>query len=434
MTEEMIHPFGKKGLILASASPRRRELLEQIGIPFEVFVSEADESVEEGLKPWEMVELLSERKGMAVFENLKEKKTVIGADTVVAIGEEDSDSTILGKPATRENAVAMLKLLRNRGHKVYTGVTILLPDGRKKTFYEKTDVFVSAMSDREIEEYVETGDPMDKAGAYGIQGFFARYIAGIRGDYNNVVGLPVGRLYRELDRLERKNAPKKAVIFDLDGTLSDSIASMKYCGNACLKELGLRGFEEEDYKYFVGDGAANLVRRILAAAGDGELTHFEEAYRRYKEIFAENCMRKVKPYEGITALLDSLKKKGIYLAVLSNKPHAQSIEVVETLFGKGVFDIICGQEEGRPIKPDPAGVFQILQRFREEMGVELRPENLIYLGDTGTDMKTGRSAGAFTVGALWGFRKKEELLENGADELIAAPLQLTEYVRPQWRT
>lgn len=215
---------------------------------------------------------------------------------------------------------------------------------------------------------------------------------------------------------------KKAVIFDLDGTLSDSIASMKYCGDRALAPFGYGPFPESDYKYFVGDGAANLVKRALKAGGDEELVHFEEAFALYKKYFAEDCMYQVKPYEGIPELLAALKEKGLKIAVLSNKPHDQTIDVIETLFGKGYFDIIQGQKDGLPIKPDPAGVFAILKQLN------LTAEDILYLGDTATDMKTGKSAGAFTVGALWGFRDRKELEEGHADAIIGHPLELLRYV------
>lgn len=215
---------------------------------------------------------------------------------------------------------------------------------------------------------------------------------------------------------------KKAVIFDLDGTLSDSIASMKYCGDRALAPFGYGPFPESDYKYFVGDGAANLVKRALKAGGDEELVHFEEAFALYKKYFAEDCMYQVKPYEGIPELLAALKEKGLKIAVLSNKPHDQTIDVIETLFGKGYFDIIQGQKDGLPIKPDPAGVFAILKLLN------LTAEDILYLGDTATDMKTGKSAGAFTVGALWGFRDRKELEEGHADAIIGHPLELLRYV------
>ncbi len=186
-------------ILLASASPRRRELLEQIKIPCEVCVSHVGEQVTE-TDPARIVEELSARKAAAVFEaeeRTQEELLVIGADTVVV-----SDGKILGKPADVQQAVRMLEALSGRKHRVYTGVTCICrkKDGVSvtKTFHEDTAVEFYPMSRAEIEEYAASGDCMDKAGAYGIQGFCARYIRGIEGDYNNVVGLPVGRLYQEI--------------------------------------------------------------------------------------------------------------------------------------------------------------------------------------------------------------------------------------------
>lgn len=215
---------------------------------------------------------------------------------------------------------------------------------------------------------------------------------------------------------------KKAVIFDLDGTLSDSIHSIKYCADRAVAEFGFGPFTEQQYKYFVGDGAANLVRRALAAGGDEEGIHFEEAFARYKEIFRENCMYQVVPYDGISELLAALKEKGVKIAVLSNKPHAETVNVIETLFGKNYFDVIQGQKENVAIKPSPEGVFQIL----EQLGLTV--EEVLYLGDTSTDMKTGKSAGAFTLGALWGFRERQELEENHADAIIAHPREVLKFL------
>ena len=201
--------MNNKKLILASGSPRRRELLSQIGLSFTVRVSEADEHTEE-TKPEKLVCILSERTALAVWDELteeeKKESILIGADTVVAV-----DDRILGKPADETEAFRMIELLQGRSHQVYTGVTILRQGGlqpladetntcsiQKKQFFEKTDVLVYPMSEEEITAYVKTGEPLDKAGAYGIQGSFAAYIQGINGDYSNVVGLPVGRLYHEL--------------------------------------------------------------------------------------------------------------------------------------------------------------------------------------------------------------------------------------------
>ena len=200
-----------KKIILASASPRRRELLTQIGLDFEVVVSETEEKIA-STEPAKVVEELSTQKAAAVWEKLagnaagqncgestKADPIVLGADTVVAC-----DGKILGKPVDIENAVAMLRMLQGRAHEVYTGVTILYGEnGEEKalTFHEKTTVHFCPMTVDQIREYVATGDPMDKAGAYGIQGICARYIRGIEGDYNNVVGLPAGRVYQELHGL-----------------------------------------------------------------------------------------------------------------------------------------------------------------------------------------------------------------------------------------
>lgn len=184
-------------IILASASPRRRELLEQIGWKFEIQVSNTDERAETD-SPHRLVEELSRQKAETVFAALdRGAALVIGADTVVAV-----DGSILGKPTGREEAVRMLRLLSGRTHQVYTGVTLLYRPGPQetvcaKTFHEVTKVHFYPMTDEEIEAYVATGEPMDKAGAYGIQGVFARYVRGLEGDYFNVVGLPVAKLYQE---------------------------------------------------------------------------------------------------------------------------------------------------------------------------------------------------------------------------------------------
>lgn len=185
----------KKHIILASGSPRRRELLEQIGLPFEVRVSDADERITAG-NPQETVCRLSLIKAQAVWDTLsaKEKKSslVIGADTVVF-----DRTKILGKPKTQEEAFVMLKGLSGNSHSVFTGVSFLAAE-ETLSFCEETVVSVYEMSDAQIRRYIATKEPMDKAGAYGIQGAFAAFVKGIQGDYNNVVGLPVARVYQEL--------------------------------------------------------------------------------------------------------------------------------------------------------------------------------------------------------------------------------------------
>ena len=133
-------------------------------------------------------------------------------------------------------------------------------------------------------------------------------------------------------------------------------------------------------------------------------------------------MYRVRPYEGIPELLAALKAQGIKIAVFSNKPHAETINVIETLFGKEYFDVIQGQKEEVAIKPSPEGVFQIFAQLK------VTAADVLYLGDTATDMKTGKNAGIFTVGALWGFRERRELEEGGANVLIEHPLELLRYI------
>lgn len=178
-------------LVLASASPRRRELLGHIGVPFEVSVSAADENIAPGLPPEEAVKTLAVRKAEAVF-NDRPDAVVLGADTIVV-----SDGRILGKPADEEGAREMLRSLSGRKHMVYTGVAILSKE-RRESFVSATEVEFYPLEDEEINTYVSTGEPMDKAGAYGIQGFGAVFIKGIAGDYYTVVGLPVAEVARRL--------------------------------------------------------------------------------------------------------------------------------------------------------------------------------------------------------------------------------------------
>ncbi len=189
-------------IVLASASPRRKELLEQIGIIPDVRPSEVEEEKNEE-DPAKLVENLSYVKAADVASRCEAGTLVIGADTVVAVcpkGEERP--VILGKPGNEEKAKAMIRQIQGHVHQVYTGVTIILCQEEGKyagsTFSEKTDVEVYDMEEAEITAYVSTGEPLDKAGAYGIQGSFAAYIKEIHGDYTNVVGLPLGRLCHEI--------------------------------------------------------------------------------------------------------------------------------------------------------------------------------------------------------------------------------------------
>jgi septum formation protein len=181
-------------IILASASPRRKELMNQVGLTPEIVPSTVEEMIT-STQPELVVQELSQQKAADVARHYAGQDVVVlGADTVVSI-----DGEILGKPKDEEDAVRMLLKLSGRKHQVYTGVTLIINgDGEQITFAVKTDVHVYPITENEARRYVATGDPMDKAGAYGIQGTFAAYISGITGDYNNVVGLPVGHICQVL--------------------------------------------------------------------------------------------------------------------------------------------------------------------------------------------------------------------------------------------
>lgn len=189
----------KYNIVLASGSPRRKEILSLVGIDFKVCSSDKEEIITKS-KPEDIVSELSYMKAMDICNNIHENGLIIGADTMVAINGQ-----VLGKPKSREDAFNMLELLQGKKHQVYTGVTVILKEDnieldnyKVKTFVEVSEVVVNPMSKDEIDEYIESGEPFDKAGAYGIQGKFALYIGGIVGDYYNIMGLPIARLYSEL--------------------------------------------------------------------------------------------------------------------------------------------------------------------------------------------------------------------------------------------
>lgn len=217
----------------------------------------------------------------------------------------------------------------------------------------------------------------------------------------------------------------KTCIFDLDGTLTDTLESITYSVNLTLRRMGLGGVTKEQCRMFVGSGARVLMERALRACGDATLSRIEEAMEIYKEVFALNCTYHVKPYDGIPEMLEELKKAGISLSVLSNKPDGQTVDVVRTFFGETLFDFVQGQKEGIPRKPDPAGVFAIM----EKNGAD--PRECLYIGDSDVDMHTGKNAGVRTIGVSWGFRSREVLEESGADAVIESPGMLVKIAKEE---
>lgn len=183
-------------IILASASPRRKELLTLLDIPFKIMVSDADETIDLSLPPYFTAESLSLKKAAAVAKNVTTHALIIGADTIVC-----KDGQILGKPKNETDAFNMLKTLSGDWHSVISGVTVLdNKSAKSESFYVETKVKFAHLTDKEINDYIKTKEPMDKAGSYGIQGKGSRFIEKIDGDYFNVVGLPVQRLYTVLKK------------------------------------------------------------------------------------------------------------------------------------------------------------------------------------------------------------------------------------------
>lgn len=214
----------------------------------------------------------------------------------------------------------------------------------------------------------------------------------------------------------------KACIFDLDGTLTDSVKSLAYCVNLTLKDLGYPPHPEEKFKLFAGDGRRVLLERALREVGDTELTHLEEAIKIYDNYFSTHSMYQVRPYEGMVEALQELKQRGLKLAVLSNKAHEQAVKVVQEVFGTDVFDVIRGMQEGVARKPSPNGAILIAKELQVE------GKECLYIGDTDTDMKTGNRAGMNTVGVTWGFRDRQELEENHAKYIINHPKELLKLI------
>jgi phosphoglycolate phosphatase len=211
---------------------------------------------------------------------------------------------------------------------------------------------------------------------------------------------------------------KKLVIFDLDGTLFDTTASMEACGNEALRRLQLPTFSRKDYARFSGGGVEGYVSAILDAVGDTEHRNFDLFWQYYQEKNSQIFTSLNRPYEKVPKLLAILKEKGIRLAVLSNKDQPSCRQIVEECFGKNCFDVIRGDTGIAPVKPDPSGVYAIL----EELGVA--KEDCLYVGDTEVDMITGKNAAVPTVAALWGYRSREELAVFEPELEAASPLDL----------
>ena len=214
----------------------------------------------------------------------------------------------------------------------------------------------------------------------------------------------------------------KACIFDLDGTLTNTLESMTYSVNLTLKEMGLSQITKDQCRMFVVNGARVLIEESLKVSGDPKASRIEEGMKIYGRIFDQNCTYHVTPYEGIPEMLKALKDRGIHLAVLSNKPDRQTVKVVKEIFGDNIFDYAQGQKDGIRRKPAPDGVWYLMEQM------QVSKEECLYIGDSEVDAATGKNAGLKTIGVLWGFRDSKTLETAGADHLIERPEELLQFV------
>lgn len=209
----------------------------------------------------------------------------------------------------------------------------------------------------------------------------------------------------------------RAVLFDLDGTLLDTLDDLAEAMNAALAQLGLPGHPVEAYKLFVGDGMATLARRALPADRRNDAS-VAQLTARMRQTYAQRWDGKTRPYEGIPAMLNALSARGVGMAVLSNKPHDFTTLCVRRLLPTWRFAAVQGVCEDVPPKPDPIGAGRVVDR------IGMPAEQFLYLGDTGTDMQTAAATGMYAVGALWGFRTADELTRSGAKRLLRHPTEL----------
>ncbi|MBE7023058.1 MAG: HAD family hydrolase [Ruminococcaceae bacterium] len=214
----------------------------------------------------------------------------------------------------------------------------------------------------------------------------------------------------------------KLCIFDMDGTLVNTLDTIAYFGNTTLQHFGIEAIPTECYKTLVGNGSRVLIERMLDFR-ETECDNIDEIHKWYMDAYDKDFMYLTRAYDGVADLLKELKEAGIKTAILSNKDDMTAKKVAEVLFEEGLVDLCLGAREGKALKPDPESVFEIVEGF----GVA-RAECL-YIGDTATDIETAKNAGLYSVGVLWGFRDEPELRGAGADLIVSNPAEIAEFAK-----
>ena len=213
----------------------------------------------------------------------------------------------------------------------------------------------------------------------------------------------------------------KALIFDLDGTLIDSLTDIALCANEVLKEFNLPTHTIEEFKNFVGGGAQVLIENCTPKDTDEKTVL--EVLKRFKEVYDQNIHNNTKPYEGINQLLENLHQENYQIGILSNKPHKFTLKYADDFFSKFNLKEVHGQKEDIPKKPHKKGAVDIAKAFN------IPCEKVYFIGDSDVDMQTAKNAGMIAVGVAWGFRGTQELIENGADFIVQTPEDILKLVQ-----
>ena len=213
----------------------------------------------------------------------------------------------------------------------------------------------------------------------------------------------------------------KAVIFDLDGTISDTISTITHYCNVTLKYCGFEPIGEDKIKYFVGDGKKKLIHRLIGYYNADTPQMFEKAEKKYDSEYERDVVYETKPFDGICSLISELRKNGLKTAVLSNKPDNVTVMITDIMF-KGLFDVCHGKREGIDTKPNPQGALLTA----EELGV--KPTECVFVGDTNVDIFTAKNSDMISIGVLWGFRDFDELKNAGADHIVNKPNEILDII------
>ena len=214
----------------------------------------------------------------------------------------------------------------------------------------------------------------------------------------------------------------KLCVFDLDGTVLNTLTSISYYANKALEKYSFPEIELQKYRYFVGDGAKMLVKRMVDYVGGTEID-FQNVYREYMETYTKNSTYLTVPYEGIEKLLKELKEVGIKSVILTNKPQQQAENVISEALKEGPFENIYGGKEAVPLKPDPTVLLNIIEEYK------VNKDEVLFIGDTKTDLETAKNGGVKSIGVLWGFRDEAELREYNATYIVKVPEEIMDIVK-----